>query len=53
MFQKALRDILRPVFEEAFGTPAMLQHLYRLDLFVNIDADEVAPYICNHDNGEK
>lgn len=53
MVQKALSDVLQPVFEEAFGLPAMLQNLYRLDVFVNVDADEIAPDICNHDNGEK
>lgn len=31
----------------------MMQNLYFLDVFVNIDTYEVAPDICNHDNGEK
>ena len=31
----------------------MMQNPYLLDVFVNIDTDEAAPYICNYDNGEK
>ena len=31
----------------------MMQNLYFLDVFVNIDTYEVAPYICNHDNGKQ
>ena len=30
-----------------------MQNLNLLDVFVNIDTNEAAPYICNHDNGEK
>ena len=31
----------------------MMQNLYLLDIFVNIDTNEVAPYICNHDDGKQ
>lgn len=31
----------------------MMQNLYFLYVFVNIDTYEVAPDICNHDNGVK
>ncbi len=31
----------------------MMQNLYLLDVFVNIDTNEVAPYICNHDDGKQ
>jgi len=27
-----------------------MQNLYLFDVFVNIDTNEVAPYICNHDD---
>ena len=46
--QEALCDILQSVFEEAFGSSAMTQNLYLLDVFVNIDTNEVAPDICKH-----
>lgn len=48
MIQEALCDILQSVFEEAFGSSAMMQNLYFLDVFVNIDTNEVAPDICKH-----
>lgn len=31
----------------------MMQNLYLLDIFVNIDTNEVAPYICNHEDGKQ
>lgn len=48
MVQEALCDILQSVFEEAFGSSAMMQNLYLLDVLVNIDTNEVAPDICKH-----
>ena len=30
-----------------------MQNLYLLDVFVNIDTNEVAPHICNHDDGKQ
>ena len=30
-----------------------MQNLYLLDIFVNIDTNEVAPYICNHEDGKQ
>lgn len=53
MVQKALRDVLQHVLEEAFSLPAMMQNLYLLDVFVNIDTYEVAPDIRNHDDGKQ
>jgi hypothetical protein len=50
--QKALRDVVQPVFEQVFGSSAMMQDLYHLDVFMNIDTDEVTPDIRNHDNGK-
>lgn len=29
-----------------------MQDLYLLDVFMNINTDEVAPDICNHDDGK-
>lgn len=40
MVQEALCDILQSVFEEAFGSSAMIQNLYLLDVFVNIDTND-------------
>lgn len=39
MVQEVLCDILQSVFEEAFGSSAMMQNIYLLDVFVNIDRD--------------
>ena len=50
--QKALRDVLQSIFEQAFGSFAMAQALYLLDALINIDTGEVAPDIRNHDNGK-
>ena len=43
---------LQPVFEQAFGSSAMVQDLYLLDVLMNIYTDEVTPDIRNHDNGK-
>jgi hypothetical protein len=37
--QKALRDVLQSVFEQAYGSSAMVQDPYPLDVFMNIDTD--------------
>lgn len=50
--QEALCDILQSVFEEAFSSSVMMQNLYLLDVFVNIDTNEVAPDICKHYYGK-
>ena len=50
--QKALRDVLQSIFEQAFGSFAMAQALYLLDALINIETGEVAPDIRNHDNGK-
>lgn len=46
VIQEALRDILQSVFEEAFSSSAMMQSLYLLNVFVNINTNEVAPDTC-------
>lgn len=51
MVQKALRNILEAIFEQALGPSAMMQNLYLLDVFVNVDADEVTLDIRDHDDG--
>ena len=53
MVDKALRDVVQSVLEQAHGPSPMLQDLYRFDVFVNIDSDKVTPDICNHDDGEQ
>ena len=50
--QKALWDVVQPIFEQAFGLSAVVQNLYGLDIFVNMNANEVTPDICNHNNGK-
>ena len=50
--QKALWDVVQPIFEQAFSLSAVVQNLYGLDIFVNMNANEVTPDICNHNNGK-
>ena len=50
---KALEDVVQPVLEQAYCLPAVLQHRYRFDVFVDIDSYEVAPDIRNHDDGKE
>ena len=49
MVQKALKDVLLAVFGQAFDPSAMVQDLYLLDVFMNIDTDEVKPDMRNQD----
>lgn len=51
--QKALRDVLQHVFEQAFSSSAVMQNLYFLDVFVNVDTNGVTLDICKHNNNEK
>lgn len=53
MVHEALEDVVQPVLEQAYSPPAVLQHRYRLDVFVDIDSHEVAPGIRNHDYGKE
>ena len=53
MVQKALLDVVQAILEQADSLPAMSQSLYRTNVFVNKDTNEVAPDICNHDDGEQ
>ena len=53
MVDKALEDVVQSVLEQTYSPPAMLQHRYRLDVFVDIDSYKVAPDIRNHDYGKE
>lgn len=52
MVHKALEDIVKSVFEEAYSPSAMFEHRYRFDVFADIDSYEVAPDIRNHYDGK-
>lgn len=52
MVHKALEDIVQSVFEQAYSSPAVLEHRYRLDVFADIDSYEVAPDMCDHYDGK-
>lgn len=51
MVQKALLDVVQAILEQADSLPAMSQSLYRTNVFVYKDTDEIAPYIRNNDDG--
>ena len=53
MVQKALLDVVQAILEQADSLPAMSQSLYRTNVFVYKDNDEIAPDIRNHDDGEQ
>ena len=53
MVQKALLDVVQSILEQAVSLPSMSQILYRTNVFVNKDTNEVAPDIRNHDDGEQ
>ena len=54
MVQKALLDVVQAILEQADSRlPAMSQGLYRTNVFVYKDTDEIAPDIRNHDDGEQ
>ena len=53
MVQKALLDVVQAILEQADSLPAMSQSLYRTNVFVYKDTDEIAPDIRNHDDGEQ
>ena len=53
MVQKALLDVVQPILEQADSLPSMSQSLYRTNVFVYNDTDEIAPDIRNHDDGEQ
>ena len=50
---KALLYVFQAIFVDFLGLYTMMQNLYLLDIFVNIDTNEVAPYICNYDDGKQ
>ena len=53
MVHKALEDVVQSVLEQADSPPAVLEHRYRLDVFVDIDSNEVAPDIRDHYDGKE
>ena len=53
MVQKALLDVVQAILEQADSLPAMSQSLYRTNVFVYKDTEEIAPDIRNHDDGEQ
>ena len=53
MVQKALLDVVQAILEHADSLPAMSQSLYRTNVFVYKDTDEIVPYIRNHNDGEQ
>lgn len=53
MVQKALLDVVQAILEQADSLPAMSQSLYRTNVFVYKDTDEIALDIRNHDDGEQ
>ena len=53
MVDKALEDVGQSVLEQTYSPTLVLQHRYRLDVFVNIDSYKVSPDIRNHDDGKE
>ena len=53
MVQKALLDVVQAILEQADSLPAMSLSLYRTNVFVYKDTDEIAPDIRNHDEVEQ
>lgn len=53
MVDKALEDVVQSLSEQTYSPPAVLQHRYRLDVFVDIDSYEVVPNMRNHNDGKK
>ena len=45
MVQKALLDVVQSILEQADSLPSMSQSLYRTNVFVYKDTDEIAPDI--------
>ncbi len=53
MVDKALEDVVQSIFEQTYSPPLVLQDRYRFDVLMNIDSNEVAPDIGNHDDGKE
>ena len=53
MVQEALLDVVQAILAQADSLPAMSQSLYRTNVFVYKDTDEIAPDIRNHDEVEQ
>ena len=53
MVHKTLEDVVQSVLEQTYSPPLVLQDLYRFDVLMNVDSNEVAPDIGNHDDGKE
>ena len=53
MVQKALLDVVQAILVQADSLRAMSQSLYRTNVLVYKDTDEIAPDIRNHDEVEQ
>lgn len=53
MVHKALEDVVQSVLEQAYSPPLVLQDFYWFDVLMNVDSNEVAPDIGNHDDGKE
>lgn len=52
MINQALGNVIQSIFEQAYSLSAMPEHVYRSDVVVDIDSNEVASGACNHVDGE-
>lgn len=50
---KTLEDVVQFLIEQTYGSPAVFQHRYRFDVFVDKDSYEVVPCISNHDDSKE
>ena len=53
MVQKALLDVVQAILVQADSLRAMSQSLYRTNVLVYKDTEEIGPDIRNHDDGEQ
>ena len=53
MVDKALEDVVQPILEQTYSPTLVLQDRYRFDVLMNVDSNEVAPDIGNHDDGKE
>lgn len=53
MVDKALEDVVQAILEQTYSPTLVLQDRYRFDVLMNVDSNEVAPNIRNHDDGKE
>ena len=53
MVDKALEDVVQPILEQTYRPTLVLQDRYRFDVLMNVDSNEVALDIGNHDDGKE